>query len=131
MAPASHRIVLLANSPARGLTLDRASEMSGMHPEMILEFVRADLVHVTSRDRCGAPVFREHHVIRLRQIEHLRSVERVNLRTIRYLLKLQDRLDAAERELDILRKRSHDGPLPVLDFHCGPVSRRFGPGPSL
>ena len=76
-----------------------------MHPEMILEFVRGNLVHVTFDGHSGEPVFREHHIVRLRQIERLRLVERVNLHTIRYLLKLQDRLDAAERELGILGTR--------------------------
>ena len=98
-------MVLAAAPHARDFTLASASELSGMHPEMILEFVRADLVHVTSRDRSGAPVFREHDIARLRQIELLRSADRVSLRTIRHLMKLEDRLDAAERELRILRGR--------------------------
>lgn len=102
MPSASYSIVL---TPGPDLTLSHAADMSGLHPEMILEFVRAEVINVSSHDGSGVPLFRNHHITRLRKIQHLRFVERVKFRTIRYLMKLLDRLEAAEQELRTLREK--------------------------
>jgi DNA-binding transcriptional MerR regulator len=87
------------------IDLDSASQLSGMHPEMILEFTRAELVAIAHIDRGGNPYFDDEAIFRLRQIEHLRSSQRTHLRTIRLILHLTDRVESAERELRGLRDR--------------------------
>jgi hypothetical protein len=72
---------------------------------MILEFIRADLIHVHARGPEGSPRFDEYEITRLRHIEYLRRHERLSLHTVCYIVRLLDRLDAAERELRTLRER--------------------------
>lgn len=84
--------------------LDFASQLSGLHPDMILEFVRARLV--TARvDAAGNPHFDNRAIYRLRQIEHLRQEQRTGMRMIRLIIQLLDRAERAERELRHLRDR--------------------------
>ncbi len=100
-----YAIVTVQGEGASHFDLARAAEFSGMHAEMILEFVRAQLVNPLRHDAAGEPVFDESEALRLRHIEHLRRAERVNLRTICYIVRLLDRLDATESELRSLRER--------------------------
>lgn len=86
------------------LDLQAASAISGMHPDMILEFVRARLVVSARRDRGGNPYFDDQGIYRLKQIEQLQR-EQATARTIRLILDLMTRLDAAESELRTLRER--------------------------
>ena len=85
--------------------LEMASELSGVHPEMILEFTRARMVPVSWQDWSGNPYFDDEAIYRLRQIDRLRTRERVQMRTIRLILELMDRAETAERELRWLRER--------------------------
>ena len=85
--------------------LEMASELSGVHPEMILELTRARMVSVSWQDRSGNPYFDDEAIYRLRQIDRLRTRERVQMRTIRLILELMDRAETAERELRWLRER--------------------------
>ncbi len=85
--------------------LDAASRLSGMHPEMILEVTRARLVVVAHKDREGNPYFDDAAIYRLRQIEHLRNQQRVQMRTIRLIIQLMDRAESAEREVRWLREQ--------------------------
>jgi DNA-binding transcriptional MerR regulator len=87
------------------IDLKAASDLSGMHPEMILEFTRAQLVLVARKDRSGNPYFDDEGVYRLRQIEHLRHDQQAHLRTIRLVIQLMERAETAERELRNLRDR--------------------------
>ena len=83
--------------------LETAAELSGMHPEMILEFCRA---HVVALRRHGdQPQFDNLGIHRLRQIEILRQERSMSLRSIRFVMELMERLDSAERELRTLRER--------------------------
>jgi DNA-binding transcriptional MerR regulator len=100
-----HTLVVVSENSERRISLQRAAELSGMHPEMILEFTRAEIVHTAGREPDGSPCFDETEIVRLRQIEHLRGDEGVSLRTIRHILALLDRLEAAEHELHLLRER--------------------------
>ncbi len=86
--------------------LPAAAELSGMHPEMILEFHRAHVVAVVRMDVGGRPCFDLRGVLRLRQIAVLREEGQMTLRTIRYVVGLIDRLEAAESELRVLRERA-------------------------
>lgn len=83
--------------------LASAAELSGMHPEMILEFCRA---HVVALHRSGDdPRFDSRGIHRLRQIETLRQERSMSLRSIRFVVELMERLDSAENELRSLRER--------------------------
>ena len=103
--PHRQTLVVVSEDPECQFSLERAAELSGMHPEMILEFTRAEIVHTIGEDPDGAPRFDESEIVRLRQIEHLRADEGVSLRLIRYILALLDRLETAEHELHLLRER--------------------------
>ena len=83
--------------------LDAAAELSGMHPEMILEFCRAHVVAL--RLRAEGPEFDNRGIHRLRLIETLRQERGMSLRSIRFVVELMERLEAAERELRSLRER--------------------------
>lgn len=99
-------IVPVQHRATRGfIDLDAASQASGMHPEMILEFVRSELVFIARQDRQGRPYFDEQAVYRLRKIQYLRESQNAHLQTVRIILKLVDRAEAAERELRELRDR--------------------------
>jgi DNA-binding transcriptional MerR regulator len=87
------------------INLQSASDLSGMHQEMILEFIRAELVTAAGKDQSGNPYFDDEGVYRLRQIEYLRHDQQAHLRTIRLVLQLMERAEAAEREVRRLRDR--------------------------
>lgn len=91
---------------SRFISLTRASELTGLHPEMILEFVRAGLVPLAApHPRSGTQDGLDESALgRLHQIADLRD-DQVNLRTVRYIMRLLDRLETAEHELRILRER--------------------------
>lgn len=85
--------------------LERASDLSGLHPEMILEFLRAGLVHAHRPGEEGGPQFDEIAITRLRQIERLRRREGVSLRTLCLIMRLLDRIEDLDGELRTLRER--------------------------
>ena len=93
---------IVTTDPERIFSLEQAADLTGMHTEMILEFVRANLIHVQLCEK--APQFDEAALVRIRHIENLRQ-EHVNLRTVCYIIHLLDRLESSERELRTLRER--------------------------
>lgn len=99
-----YTIIKVEEHPERKFSLDQAAELCGLHPEMILEFVRAELVQVAGPQHGTPPRFDQTAIIRLRHIATLRH-EHVSLRTVRYIIHLLDRLDATDRELHNLRER--------------------------
>ncbi|MEM8955832.1 MAG: chaperone modulator CbpM [Verrucomicrobiota bacterium] len=91
---------------ARLFDLKTAAELTGVHPEMILEFTRAQLVpSAQSGENPDSFRFDERAIYRLRQIESLRQRHHTNLRVIRYITQLLDRLDETEQELHLLREQ--------------------------
>ncbi|MEM7143781.1 MAG: chaperone modulator CbpM [Verrucomicrobiota bacterium] len=91
---------------ARLFNLETAAELTGVHPDMILEFTRAHLVpSAQSGDTPDTFLFDERAIYRLRQIESLRQRHHTNLRVIRYITQLLDRLDETEQELQLLREQ--------------------------
>ena len=84
--------------------LGEAAELCGLHPEMIDEFLRGNLVRAF-QSQSGEVLFDQAGIARLRQIAHLREREQMNLRVIRYIVSLLDSLDAREAELRELRER--------------------------
>ena len=106
MSNGNYTLIPTFSEVSRGFVdLASASELSGMHPEMIIEVTRANIVLVARRDRAGNPYFDDEAIYRLRQIEHLRSEQRAHMRTIRLIMELLDRAESAERELRWLRDR--------------------------
>ena len=84
--------------------LQEASDLCGLHPEMIEEFLRASLV----RAFAGSPgelFFDQAAIARLRHIAYLRDHEQTSLRTLRYIVSLLDNLNAMESEVRDLRER--------------------------
>lgn len=92
-------------SGEKGFDLDTAAELSGMHPEMILEFHRSGVVARTGSADGSALRFGVRDVLRLRQIEALRHEGQMSVRAIRLVVTLMDRLESAEAELRVLRER--------------------------
>lgn len=86
----------------RGFSLSTASELTGLHPEFIEEILRASFVHAA--DPAGT-VFDERGLCRLRQIADLHHRQGLNLRTVKLIVDLLDRLEDAEVELRALRER--------------------------
>ncbi len=86
------------------IDLDEAAALSGLHPEMIEEFLRGALIH-GFKDPHGNIYFDQTAVSRLRKIAQLQQREHASLRTIRYITGLLDSLDARERELRSLREQ--------------------------
>lgn len=84
--------------------LTRAADLCDMHPEMILEYARAHVVSLVQQGELFHLDSRAIH--RLRQIAVLREERGMSLRTIRFVMELMERLDAAERELRVLRERT-------------------------
>lgn len=84
--------------------LEEAADLTGLHPEMIEEFLRAHLVDAFE-GRSGKIYFDQAGIARLRHIAHLREHEHTSLRTLRYIVTLLDNLEAQEKEIRILRER--------------------------
>ena len=91
---------------ARWFDLDTTTELTGVHPDLILEFTRADLLPTA---RAGgeesAWQFDERAIYRLRQIDTLRQRHHTSLRVIRDILRLLDRLEETELEVRRLREQ--------------------------
>jgi|GEM_PF-3368444 len=89
--------------------LKSLSELTGMHEELILEFAQAHLVEPAEAwdpsDEDAAPLFNERGLIRLRQIAELRENQEVSLGTLRLIVCMLERLEAAETELRALKER--------------------------
>jgi DNA-binding transcriptional MerR regulator len=85
-------------------SLEEASDLCGLHPEMIEEFLRASLVQAFEGNG-GELLFDQSGIARLRHIAHLRDHEHTSLRTLRYIVSLLDNLNALEREVRQLRER--------------------------
>ena len=97
-----HYTIAISDDPPHGgaglYDLEAAAEFSGMHPDMIREFGRAQFVRIAYTSRSGSPYFDRHGVDRLRQIERLRCQRHASLHIIQYITRLLDRLELAERQ---------------------------------
>ena len=104
MSASRYTIMSFEEHPESEFSLEQTAELTGLHPEMILEFLRAELVRVAAQASEGSPSFDQSAIVRLRHIAVLQH-EHVNLRTIRYIVRLIDRLETTDRELRALRER--------------------------
>ncbi len=107
MSAEQYYAICTVDDPPRGgvdlFDLEAAAEYSGMHPEMIREFGRAHLVRIAHLSKRASLYFDREGLGRLRQIEQLRLQRGANLHTIRFVIRLLDRLEAAESELEAMR----------------------------
>jgi hypothetical protein len=85
--------------------LETAARLCGLPAEMILEFSRTQVISVTRGGGEDGPVFDTVCLHRLRRIESLHHEWSMTPRSIGFVMDLFDRLDAAERELRVLRER--------------------------
>lgn len=85
--------------------LETAARLCGLPAEMILEFSRTRVISVVRGGAPDAPVFDTVCLHRLRQIEALHHDWSLTPRSIGFVMDLFDRLEAAERELRVLRER--------------------------
>ena len=86
--------------------LEAAAELSGLHPGIILELVRSRVltrIHKRSED---SPCFDARAIYRLRQIGVLREERTLSMHSVRFVIDLIERLEAAELELRALREKS-------------------------
>jgi hypothetical protein len=104
MHPETTTLAATESSHGDFVDLHAAAELTGIHPEMILEFTRARIIRVTTHHD-DSPRFDNHAIYRLRQIAILRHDRAMSLRSIRFVVELLDRLDAAESQLRTLRER--------------------------
>lgn len=102
---ADFTVITVSKRSVASFSLREAAVLSGMHPQMILEFVRAGYVPLLGYEETGNPIFGEDGVLRLREIEELRSWHGIGLRAIRYIVHLLDRLESAEQEVRRLREQ--------------------------
>jgi len=85
--------------------LETAARLSGLPSEMILEFSRTQVISVVRSGNSDSPAFDAVCLHRLRQIETLHHEWSMAPRSIGFVMDLFDRLEAAERELRLLRER--------------------------
>jgi hypothetical protein len=84
--------------------LAETAELSGIHPEMIEEFIRGHLVQAFEKSR-GEFYFDESAISRLRHLAYLRDHDHTSLRTLRYIGNLLDHIETKERQIHELRER--------------------------
>ena len=85
------------------ITLVEAADQSGLHPEMVEEFLRGRLVTAFCNE-AGEVLFDQNGVFRLRQIAHFRLQKHTDLKTLRFITSLLDALEARELENRRLRE---------------------------
>jgi hypothetical protein len=85
--------------------LETAARLCGLPAEMILEFTRTRVVTVVRDGDPAGPAFDTVCLHRLRQIETLHHEWSMAPHSIGFVMDLFDRLEAAERELRVLRER--------------------------
>lgn len=82
------------------LELEDLAKLCGMEPDCILQFSRTRVISLHASGRAGVRTLH-----RLRRISSLQNEHGIDSATAAYMLTLLDRLEAANRELRILRER--------------------------
>jgi len=107
----SRCLAVTAVGDLRRVPLDSASRETGLHQDLIVELTRAHLVDCDAKGPGETELFFDQHaLLRLRQIAELRERQHVNLRTIKLIVQLMDRLEHAENELRFFREQSRSSP---------------------
>ena len=88
------------------ISIETLSELTGVHPEFVVELEHAELIQSIGIDARGRPSFDDTVVCEVRRIVHLHTREKMSFRMIRYILRLTRRLERVEAELRTYRDRS-------------------------
>ncbi|NNE91159.1 MAG: hypothetical protein HKN23_05890 [Verrucomicrobiales bacterium] len=99
-----NEITIPVSEPKRVVDLDAASQISGIHRELIRELVRGRLVRPIRSGETDRLLFDDRGLTRLRQIADLHFGEKLHFRTVRLIVRLLDRIEVAETELKYWRE---------------------------
>jgi len=94
-----------------------AARLVGMHAQTLRQYERIGLVE-PKRSRGNIRLYSQSDVARLRQVQRLISDLGVNLAGVEVVLRMNERMQAMEAEMEALRrevKRLHDGRLRESD----------------
>ena len=91
-------------SEALLVDLGVASDLTGLHPQMIEAYLTGQLVKAFV-DSEGVIYFDPAGISRLRHLVHLRDHEHTSFRMLRYIVTILDRVEGQEQELQELRER--------------------------
>lgn len=98
------------------LTISAAAELADMHPQTLRQYDRLGLVSPQRTPGRGRR-YSLHDVALLREIQRLSQDEGINLAGIKRILRLEARVEALEREVEMLRAQLEPG---SRIFHAGP-----------
>ena len=108
------------------LTVSKAAELAGMHPQTLRQYDRLGLV-VPSRASGRGRRYSAYDVARLRYVQHLSQEEGVNLAGIRHILALQSEVEDLRRRVNQLLAEVQRG---VGVSRQSTNSRVFSAGPA-
>jgi len=98
------------------LTVSKAAELAGMHPQTLRQYDRLGLV-VPRRTRGRGRRYSRRDVARLLQVQRLAQVEGINLAGIKRILALEEHVSVLEERLgDLLMRVQEEGRV----FAAGP-----------
>lgn len=98
------------------LTISAAAELADMHPQTLRQYDRLGLVSPQRTPGRGRR-YSLHNVAQLREIQRLSQDEGINLAGIKRILRLEARVDALQREVEMLRAQLEPG---SRIFRAGP-----------
>ena len=98
-----YQIVISGPEDNTWVSLDSVAQLADLHPGLIAEFARANLI--ASFVHRGQLYFDQSGIHRLRQIRSLHFDSGISMRTVRLIIGLFDRIEAAETEIEQLRER--------------------------
>ena len=104
-SPASVAIELFQPKPNVLYSLDVTAHIAGISRRSILIYCRAGLVQPVIHPPYGVMEFAEEAIYALRRIEHLRTVDGLDLAWIKTIFDLRDEVERLRAELRFLRKQ--------------------------
>jgi MerR family transcriptional regulator/heat shock protein HspR len=108
----------MADDDAPVLTVSKAAELAGMHPQTLRQYDRLGLV-VPRRTRGRGRRYSHRDVARLLQVQRLAQVEGINLAGIKRILDLEAHVSVLEERLgDLLMRVQEEGRV----FAAGPAA---------
>lgn len=106
----------MVDDDAPVLTVSKAAELAGMHPQTLRQYDRLGLV-VPRRTRGRGRRYSRRDVARLLQVQRLAQVEGINLAGIKRILALEEHVSVLEERLgDLLMRVQEEGRV----FAAGP-----------
>ena len=103
--PSPLALELFQPKPNALYSLDAAAHLAGVSRRSILIYCRAGLVRPVVQPMHGAMEFTEEAIYAVRRIEHLRTVQDLDLAWIKILFDLLDEVDRLRAEVRFLRNR--------------------------